>query len=240
MTSFESIDRLRHHPPAPSPQFLDGAVSSGRPLRRLKEEPLVTVGGVLDLSRGVEVTRQLTQAQEMEAISRVTGGIAHNFNNLLTGIMGFCDLLATENADRATEGRYLEMIMDAATRGGDLVRQLLAFSQEQLLDPGILDVNRAATDCEPLLRQMAGERVEVVFDLDGAPGLVRADPKQIDRVILNLAANALEAMAEGGRLTLRTRHLELDGPSISHLGIPTGCYVLLEVAEPGAGFDEAM
>lgn len=242
MTPFESIDRLGHRLET---QFLDGATLAylERPRRNRRptgEQPAAIAGRLPELAPDAAARHQLTQAQKMEAIGRVTGGIAHNFNNLLTGILGFCDLLADRTTDRHNDGLYLENIMVSADRGGQLVRQLLAFSQQQILEPETFDLNRAVTDREPFLRQLAGDPVEVVIDLEPTAVPVRADPQQIDRVISHLAANAVEAMAVGGRLTLRTRQLELDGFSICHLGIPSGPYVLLEVEDTGTGIDEAI
>ena len=245
MTSFESIERLRYRAQAP-PQVADGAAlrhlrPSVDPATERRTDPeLSRRARATDLTRDASATRQLTQAQRMQSIGRVTGGIAHNFNNLLAGIMGFCELMAAESEDQAGKGRYLEKIVAATDRGSHLVKQLLAISQQQILEPRPFDINRAVNDHEPRLRRMAGEHIQVVTDLDAEPGPVYADPKQIERMLSNLTANATEAMVEGGRLTLRTRRLDLEAPSISHLGIPKGRYMLLEVEDTGSGIDDAV
>ena len=233
MPSFESIDRLRHHS-SPAPPELFGQADPGT--RASAENSTPPRSERSELAPDVETRRQLSQALKMEAISRVAGGIAHNFNNLLTGIMGFCDLMSMDTTDRAPV--YRDRILKAASSGSDLIHQLLAFSQQQVLHPEPISVNRTIAELEPGWRRAAAKAVEYVSELESRPWKVRADPKQIERVLSNLVTNAFEAMPEGGRLTVRTRNLEVDGFSVSHLGIQAGRYVLIEVEDTGVGIDD--
>ncbi|MEM7349194.1 MAG: response regulator [Acidobacteriota bacterium] len=187
---------------------------------------------------GKRQIRQLAQAQKMEAIARVTGGVAHNFNNLLAGIVGFCDL-ASHSESSDDRALYLEKIANSAHLASDQVKKLLAFSQQQLLDcrPVLLDpiVSAAARQLLPEVP----DTVEVEVDLRAGPDAVRVDPNQAEAILAQLAANALKAMPEGGRLTFKTRELTLDHLSPAHFGIHRGRYVLLEVRDTGYGIDES-
>jgi len=178
---------------------------------------------------------RLDEASRMETIGRLAGGIAHDFNNLLGIILGAAGALRAVGiaAEAAAE---LAEVEAAARRGSALITQLLAFARQQRLRPRVIALNAAVTDLAPLLRRLLGERIRLELRLEEPGRRIRMDPAQLDQVLLNLAANAREAMAEGGRLTIATGHAVLlrpegEGPS----PLPPGRYVVLEVADSGRG-----
>ena len=181
---------------------------------------------------------QLRQAQKLEVVGRLAGGIAHDFNNLLMAIMGHSDLLLLHlSADAPLRGR-VEGIRETAQRAAALIRQLLAFSRQQVLQPTVLDLNAVVANMEPMLRPLIGEHIELVTSLDPALGHVKADPGQIEQVVMNLAVNACDAMPHGGRLTVTTAHSERDDAyARAHIGVTPGRYVLLAVSDTGCGMD---
>ncbi|HET6228726.1 MAG TPA: PAS domain S-box protein, partial [Longimicrobiaceae bacterium] len=187
----------------------------------------------------LEVSRQqFLQSQKMEAIGRLAGGVAHDFNNLLTAIRGNADLLLLDLAedDRARED--VEEIRRAADRAAALTRQLLAFSRRQVLTPKVISLNEVVTEMEKLLRRLIGDQVELVTELEADLGTARADPGQIEQVLLNLAVNGRDAMPEGGRLTVRTANSRLDDELARRFTyVVPGQYVLLEVRDEGTGMD---
>jgi two-component system cell cycle sensor histidine kinase/response regulator CckA len=178
---------------------------------------------------------RLAAAGRLETIGRLAGGIAHDFNNLLTAILGGAEAMrATGLAPAAaTELAGLE---DAARRGAALVAQLLAFARQQRLQPRILDLNAAVAGIAPLLRRLLGERVRLELSLEEPGRRVRVDPAQLDQVLLNLAANARDAMPDGGTVTLATGHALVLRPEGEGLGgLPPGRYAVLEVSDTGCG-----
>jgi GAF domain-containing protein/CheY-like chemotaxis protein len=183
---------------------------------------------------------QLTQASKMEAVGRLAGGVAHDFNNLLTVMMGRTDLLL-ENMDHGDPRRpAIELIQKTTSRAADLTRQLLAFSRKQVLRPAVLDLNAAVANVSEMLRRLIGEDITLVTALAPALGQVKADPGQIEQVIMNLAVNARDAMPHGGRLTLETANVELDaGYARKHLGARPGPHVMLALSDTGVGMDAA-
>jgi PAS domain S-box-containing protein len=190
-----------------------------------------------DVTERLRLEERLGQAEKMEAIGRLAGGVAHDFNNLLTVISGYTEILLAK-AD--TPGReQLGEIAHAAEQAAGLTRQLLAFSRRQVLHPRVLDLNEIVGGMEPMVRRIIGDDVSVGVRL--APGLapVEADQAQIERVILNLAANARDAMPDGGRLTIETQNVELDEDYVSSRGEGTaGANVLLAVSDTGVGMSE--
>jgi signal transduction histidine kinase len=175
---------------------------------------------------------QLQQAMKMEAIGRLAGGVAHDFNNLLTVIGGFAQLaLMDENPARAG----LEQILLAAKRAGGLTRQLLAFSRQQALEPRVFDVNQLVRDMEKMLRRLIGEDVEVLTRIADDSLTVKADPGQIEQVVLNLAVNARDAMPTGGKLILSTAPRRLEGPAATLHGLEASDYCAISVSDNGAG-----
>jgi PAS domain S-box-containing protein len=186
--------------------------------------------------RGLE--QQLRQAQKMEAIGRLAGGIAHDFNNLLMVISGYSEfLLERLGPDLSLRGPAQE-IANAAQRATSLTRQLLAFSRKQMLAPKVLDLNEVVTENLKMLTRMIGEDIDLVMVPSPAIGAVRADPGQIDQVIMNLAVNARDAMPEGGKLTIETANVSLDESfARMHAPLEAGDYVMLSISDTGLGMD---
>ncbi len=195
---------------------------------------------VEDITERKLLEAQLRQAQKMEAVGRLAGGIAHDFNNLLTAILGSADLLLETLSSDAAEREDLDEIRKAAKRAADLTRQLLAFSRQQVLAPQVLDVNTLLTNLEKLLRRLIGEHIELRTSLAPKVGAVRADPGQLEQVIVNLAVNSRDAMPQGGQLTIETANAELDEAyAAAHFPAKPGSYVLLAVTDTGTGMDAA-
>ncbi|HXF96089.1 MAG TPA: PAS domain S-box protein [Gemmatimonadales bacterium] len=189
-----------------------------------------------DITDQRRLEEQFRQAQKMEAVGQLAGGIAHDFNNILTAILGTCQLLERELPPRTPALEDVNEIRKAALRAADLTRQLLAYGRRQMLAPKVLDLNAVVSGLDSMLRRVLGEDVELVTTL--APGLwaVRADPGQVEQVILNLVVNARDAMPDGGCLTIATANVELDPPTaLDHPGAAPGTYAALEVRDTGTG-----
>ncbi len=181
---------------------------------------------------------QLRQSQKMEAVGRLAGGIAHDFNNLLTIITGYSQLLADQVAqDEALAGHVAE-IRKASDRAASLTRQLLAFARRQVLAPQVIDLNGVCSNMEKMLRRLIGEDVDLVSSPGANLGRVKADPGQIEQVLLNLAVNARDAMPGGGKLTIETSNVEMgEDYAASHYPAKAGRYVLMAVSDTGTGMD---
>jgi PAS domain S-box-containing protein len=190
-----------------------------------------------DVTERLRLEERLGQAEKMEAIGRLAGGVAHDFNNLLTVISGYTEILLAK-AD--VDGReQLGEIAHAAEQAAGLTRQLLAFSRRQVLHPRVLDLNEIVAGMEPMVRRIIGDDVSVGVRLVPELAPVEADQAQIERVILNLAANARDAMPDGGRLTIETQNVELDEDYVGSRGEGTaGPNVLLAVSDTGVGMSE--
>jgi signal transduction histidine kinase/CheY-like chemotaxis protein len=189
------------------------------------------------LSRAQE---QLAQSRKMEAIGRLAGGVAHDFNNLLTVIKGRSQLILDRLEPEHPLRRQISLIEQMAERAAALTRQLLAFSRRQTLEPRVLSVNLVVQGLTPMLGRLLGEDIELVVGLDPGLAVVRADPNQLEQVVLNLVANARDAMPDGGRLTIETANAELTEDSIEppH-DVRPGPYVRLTVRDSGVGMDIA-
>jgi len=179
---------------------------------------------------------QLRQSQKIEAIGRLSGGIAHDFNNILTTISGNAQLslLDLKQGDPLRES--IEEIRRASERAADLTRQLLAFSRRQMMEMKVLDLNHIVQGLDKMLHRLLGEDIDLVTVLPEGIGKVKADPGQIEQVIINLAVNARDAMTEGGKLTIETADVELDeGYSHRHIAVEPGRYVMLSISDTGGG-----
>ncbi len=211
---------------------------SGRPLLDSSGEPVGFEMIAEDITERRALELQLQQSQRMEAIGRLAGGVAHDFNNLLTVIKGYSELMLEEFKPNDPMRGEMEEVQRAADRAAALTRQLLAFSRRQVLAPKVLDLNELVRDTEKLLRRLLGEDVELIASLDQQLGSVRADPGQIEQVLMNLAVNARDAMPSGGKLTLETSNVDLDRSyTREHAVIKPGRYVLLAVSDNGSGMD---
>jgi signal transduction histidine kinase len=189
-------------------------------------------------ARVTDLEHALSGAQKMEAVGRLAGGVAHDFNNLLTVIVAATELLLTQLADER-QRELVETILHSGQRGAALTRQLLAFSRKQVLQPEVLQLNALITNVQRLLRRLIGEHIDLVTELDPELGRVRADPGQIEQVLMNLVVNARDAMPQGGRLVLATRNVTLQeaAPGTPHT-IPPGDYAVVAVRDNGSGMDE--
>jgi PAS domain S-box-containing protein len=200
---------------------------------------LVRVWGTQrDVSDQRHLEEQFRQSQKMEAVGQLAGGIAHDFNNLLTAILGNTQLLLRELPPGDSKRGDVEEIRKASERAASLTRQLLAYSRRQMLQPEVLDLNFVVAEMDKMLRRLIGEHIELVTAPAADLGRVRADPNQIEQVLVNLAVNARDAMPNGGKLTIETRNVELDDTfAQSHLGAVPGSYAMVAVTDTGAGMD---
>ena len=182
--------------------------------------------------------KQFRQAQKMEAVGRLAGGIAHDFNNLLTVIMGYSQVLSTELGPEHPLRSKIEETQKAGERAAGLIRQLLAFSRKQSMDPKVLSLNIVVTNLESMLRRLIGEDIRLVTKLDPGNGRVRADQAQLEQVLMNLVVNARDAMPKGGILTLETAQVELTRSPVHYLRpLAPGPYMKLSVSDTGCGMD---
>jgi PAS domain S-box-containing protein len=198
-------------------------------------------GTITDLTGRREAEERLRQAQKMEAVGQLTGGIAHDFNNILTVILGTSEVLAEGVADRPLLAGCARMIDQAAIRGADLTRQLLAFARKQALSPRETDINALIIDTARLLRPTLGEQVEIESMLDENASRAMIDPTQLSTALINLALNARDAMPNGGKLRFETADVILD-PDLSRNDpeMHTGPYVMIVVSDTGTGIPAAL
>jgi len=181
---------------------------------------------------------QLRQAQKMEAVGRLAGGVAHDFNNVLTAIFGYADLLNEELPEGHQARRDLDEIRKAAQRASTLTRQLLAFSRQQVLQPMVLNLNDLVEDIQNMLVRLVAEDIQLRLRLEPSAGNVRADAGQIQQVLMNLVVNARDAMPSGGKLLVETANTELSEQyAESHQPVVSGAYVMLAVSDSGVGMD---
>jgi two-component system, cell cycle sensor histidine kinase and response regulator CckA len=196
---------------------------------------------IFDLSEQKRIEAQFFQSQKMELVGQLAGGIAHDFNNLLTAMIGFCDLLLLRHTPRDQSFADIQQIKQNANRAANLVRQLLAFSRQQTLQPKILDMTDVLSETSYLLRRLIGADIELKFYHGRDLWLMKADQGQFEQVVINLAVNARDAMNGGGTLTIRTSNVFAGDPRLQNYeGIPDGDYVLLEMQDSGTGIDDGV
>ena len=186
-----------------------------------------------------ETEAQLRQAQKMEAVGRLAGGMAHDFNNLLTVIRGYSELFLGRLGTTDDMRKDMEEVKKAADRASGLTRQLLAFSRRQFIAAKVLDLNALVANMDGMLRRLIGEDlVELNAELDASTGAIKADPGQVEQVIMNLVVNARDAMPKGGRLTIETTNVTIGKEaSLDAVGVAPGSYVMLAVRDNGHGMD---
>jgi two-component system, cell cycle sensor histidine kinase and response regulator CckA len=196
-------------------------------------------GSIEDITDRKALEEQLRQAQKMEAIGQLAGGVAHDFNNLLTAIIGYSELAIMEvPADSRLQFNIKEIKM-AGERAASLTRQLLAFSRKQVLQPKVLALNVVVSEMGKMLRRLIGENIDLQIKLQPELGSIKADPGQIEQVIMNLVVNARDAMPGGGELTIETQNVYFDEENArQHIAISPGPYVMLTVSDIGTGMDE--
>ena len=209
------------------------------PLRLPDDDVPKLLGVATEITERKRLEEQLLQSQKMEAIGQLAGGVAHDFNNILTAIVGYTDLLAAEFGSGNRHLEDLEEIRKAARRAAALTRQLLSFSRKQVIEPRIIDVNGVVQNLDKMLRSLLSENIELTTHLAEPLDSARADPNQVEQVIMNLAINARDAMPEGGKLTIETGNATLDDTyAAQHISVIPGAYVMLAVTDTGTGMDE--
>jgi two-component system cell cycle sensor histidine kinase/response regulator CckA len=208
------------------------------PVRDQRGEITHFIAVKAEVTERKRLEQQLRQAQKMEAVGRLAGGVAHDFNNMLTIISGYSGLLL-EHPDMVEPLRaYVNEIRGASGRAASLTRQLLAFSRQQVLAPRVLDLNAVVANIEKMLKRLIGEDIDLVTVLGESLWPIKADPGQLEQVLLNLVVNARDAMPNGGVLTLETSNVEMDSTfAQSHFPHTPGPYVLLAVSDTGMGMD---
>jgi two-component system cell cycle sensor histidine kinase/response regulator CckA len=206
----------------------------------LKDGQAVGVQGIArDVTQRRHLEEQLAHAQRMEAIGHLAGGVAHDFNNLLTVVTGYSELVLRRLGAESPVRQEIEQIKKAGERATTLTRQLLAFSRKQMLQPRVLDLNAVLSDVEHLLRRLIGENIQLTMVLGPDLKRVKADPGQMEQIIMNLAVNARDAMPQGGMLTVGTANVVLDDDYANqHVDVKPGQYVMLAVSDTGIGMDD--
>ncbi len=192
-------------------------------------------GYLIDVTERTLLEAQLRQAQKMEAVGRLAGGIAHDFNNLLTGIIGYAQLLLQEERLGPNATVAAQEIFNAGKLAAVLTRQLLTFSRRQIVQPQVLDLNHTVAELKKMLQRLIGEDIQLRLELSAEPALIRADPGQMEQIVMNLAVNSRDAMRHGGSLTIETCHVSLDADRVRPAELAPGRYVRLTVRDTGCG-----
>ena len=202
------------------------------------DEGVFAIAFVSDISQRKRLEEQLMHAQKMEAVGRLAGGVAHDFNNMLTVISGYNQMILDQVSPLDPLRGYAEEILKAADRAAALTNQLLTFSRRQVAQPRVFNVNTALSLTEKMLRRLIGEDIELSLRLDPETGNIRADPGHLEQAVFNLATNARDAMPDGGRLTIETSNVTLDeNYAKTHLGVEPGEYIMIAVCDSGHGMD---
>jgi len=202
------------------------------------EEGPFAIAFVSDITDRKHLEDQLLHAQKMEAVGRLAGGVAHDFNNMLTIISGYDRMLLDGLSLHDPLRGYAEEVAKAAERAGALTGQLLAFSRRQVMRPRVIEANELLRGADRMLRRLIGEDIELTLNLGAGVGNIRADPGQVEQIVFNLVINARDAMPDGGKLTIETalRHLD-ENYARMHIGVEPGDYVLIAVSDTGHGMD---
>jgi two-component system cell cycle sensor histidine kinase/response regulator CckA len=207
----------------------------------ITSHPVVFLGRRATLVIAIDVTErqrletQLRHVQKMDALGRLAGGVAHDFNNIITAILGFADLVLEDLTDERARAR-IDQISRAAGRARSLTTQLLAFSRKQTIEPVVLDVNLAVEDAARMLRRLVGDHIETLLHLQPDAARVKADAGELVQILTNLVVNARDAMPRGGTLTIETANVALDATyAKAHVGVVPGQYVMIAVSDSGVG-----
>ncbi|MGE5645208.1 MAG: ATP-binding protein [Acidobacteriota bacterium] len=202
------------------------------------DEGVFGLAFVTDITQRKLLEAQITHIQKMEAIGRLAGGVAHEFNNMLTIIAGYNRMMLDQLQQGDELREYAEEVLRAADRAGAVTNQLLTFSRRQIRQPVVIEANLLLRRTETMLRRLIGEDIDLVFSLDEAAGNIRIDAGQFEQIIVNLAVNARDAMPGGGRITIETALTHLDDTyTRMHLGVRPGDYVMVAVSDNGHGMD---
>lgn len=207
------------------------------------------IAQLIDTSEQKSLEQRFAHSQKMQAVGQLAGGVAHDFNNLLTAMIGFCDLLLMRHPAGDQSFADIMQVKQNANRAANLVRQLLAFSRRQTLQPKMLDITDVLAELSNLVRRLIGENIELKMTHGRDLGVVKADQGQLEQVFINLAVNARDAMQKGGKLTIQTSHVTIDRanpiarnlmPPLEEDAIVDGDYVLVEVIDTGTGIPRAL
>jgi PAS domain S-box-containing protein len=203
---------------------------------------LVLANDVTERKRAEEALHrsetQLRQALKMEAVGKLAGGVAHDFNNLLTAITGHSEMCLRHLTPEHSLHRHVDQIKKAGDRAAALTRQLLAFSRQQILQPAVIDLNHIVVELSKMLQRLIGEDIDLLMGLEADLGKIKADPNQLEQVLMNLCVNARDAMPKGGKLTIETSNVQLGEEFASrHIAVSPGNYVMLAVSDTGCGMD---
>ncbi len=217
---------------------VDVSISSSA-LRGVSGDFNGVVSVIADITERKQLEEQFRQSQKMEAVGRLAGGIAHDFNNLLTAIIGYSQIALSRLKAEDPMRKDIEEVEKAGQRAATLTSQLLAFSRKQVLQPRILDLNAVVAELNKLLQRVIGEDVELVISLDKSIGFVKADPGQIEQIIMNLAVNSRDALPKGGKLLIETANVDLDeNYADEHVDARVGAHVMLAISDNGSGMDK--
>ncbi|MDZ7762068.1 MAG: response regulator [Desulfovermiculus sp.] len=198
-----------------------------------------TLNFLTDITDRQDLENQLRQAQKMESVGRLAGGVAHDYNNMLSVIIGYTELALKETEPSDALHEDLQEILRAARRSSDITRQLLAFARKQTVDPQVLDLNEVVEDMLKILRRLIGEDIELAWRPGKDVWPVKMDPAQLDQILANLCVNARDAMTAGGRMSIQTGTVTFDQAYCAeHVGFVPGDFVLLGVSDNGCGMDE--
>jgi len=204
------------------------------------EEGIFGIAFISDITTRKNLESQLMQAQKMEAVGRLAGGVAHDFNNMLTVIAGYNRMILDELSTLDPLRGYAEEVLKAADRAGALTNQLLAFSRRQIMQTRVMSLNDAVSGTEAMLRRLIGEDIQIVMSLAPEAGNIRCDPHHIEQAIVNLALNSRDAMPGGGRLVIETSNVQIDDTYVkTHMGVTPGDFVMVAVSDTGEGMDSA-